>query len=103
MDCNLKGLYESREWRRKNLTGYLAFNDGTELSDSQVRKVVRCALSAGLTKASQLDDNVVKMWLNINSDKPLEKDENGIIKKYVPMNPEYFLKGEEMKKNFKSE
>jgi len=80
MDCNLQGLYNSREWR-KNLHGYLAFNDGTELSDGQVRKVVRCALSAGLTKTSQLDDEVVKMWLNINSDKPLEKDENGIIKK----------------------
>jgi len=30
MDCNLQGLYNSREWR-KNLHGYLAFNDGTEL------------------------------------------------------------------------
>ena len=68
MDCNLEGLYHSREWRRKNLTGYLAFNDGTELSDSQVRKVVRCALSAGLTKASQLDDEVVKQWLNFKSE-----------------------------------
>jgi hypothetical protein len=67
MDCNLKGLYESREWRRKNLTGYLAFNDGTELSDSQVRKVVRCALSAGLTKTSQITDEQAKKWLNLNS------------------------------------
>ena len=65
MDCNLKGLYESREWRRKNLTGYLSFNDGTELSDSQVRKVVRCALSAGLTKSSQISDEQAKQWLNL--------------------------------------
>lgn len=64
MDCNLEGLYHSREWR-KNLHGYLAFNDGTELSDGQVRKVVRCALSAGLTKASQISDEQAKQWLNL--------------------------------------
>ena len=67
MDCNLQGLYNSREWR-KNLHGYLAFNDGTELTDSQVRKVVRFALSAGLTKTSQLDDEQIKKWLNIKSE-----------------------------------
>lgn len=68
MDCNLLGLYESREWRRKNLTGYIVFNDCAELSDGQVRKVVRYALSAELTKTSQLDDEQVKQWLNFKSE-----------------------------------
>ena len=65
MDTNLIGLYQSKEWRRKNLTGFLAFEDGTELSDGQVRKVVRCALSAGLTNASQISDEQAKQWLNL--------------------------------------
>ena len=65
MDCNLVRLSQSKEWRNgKDLSGYLAFNDGTELNDRQVRKVVRFALSAGFTKASQITDEQAKKWLN---------------------------------------
>lgn len=66
MDCNLFGLSQSKEWRNgKDLSGYLAFEDGTELTNRQVRKVVRCALSAGLSKASQITDEQAKKWLNL--------------------------------------
>lgn len=65
MDCDLFGLSQSKEWQRgKDLSGYLAFDDGTELSNRQVRKVVRIAIKNGYRKASQLSDEIVREWLN---------------------------------------
>lgn len=62
------GLSQSKEWQRgKDLSGYLAFDDGTELSDRQVRKVVTLGIAAGYEKLSQIPDEQAKKWLNIKT------------------------------------
>jgi hypothetical protein len=67
MNCNLQGLRNSPHWR-KNLDGYIQFNDGYELRDKDVRKIVNEGIKRGFKTVMEIPDDLAKQWLNFKSE-----------------------------------
>ena len=53
LSCNLRGLKRSKSWR-KNLSGFFELDNGTQLSDSQVRHIVEYGIKNGYETDSNL-------------------------------------------------
>lgn len=63
MDCNLQGLRMSKQWR-KNLRGYITLDDGSDLSDREVRIVVEQGILHGYKTVMQIPETEARKWIN---------------------------------------
>lgn len=65
--CDLKRLRRSY-WDR-DLSGLFCLDDGTELGDGQVRKIVEYAIEHGYRTESDIPESEIKGILGLNDDK----------------------------------
>lgn len=60
--CNLAGL--KRNYWNRNLRGFLCLDDGTELSDAQVRRIVDYGIKHGYKTESDIPESEIAQLLN---------------------------------------
>lgn len=71
--CNLAGL--KRNCWRRNLTGYLCLDDGRELSDAQVRRIVEYGIKNGYRTEADIPKDAIEHLLNSPSTNKKKKEE----------------------------
>lgn len=72
LSCNLKGLKRSKSWR-KNLNGFFELDDGTPLSDSQVRRIVEYGIKNGYETERDIPREEIEKLLDDNNVKEESK------------------------------
>lgn len=60
--CNLAGL--KRNYWHRNLKGFLCLDDGTELSDAQVRRIVEYGIKNGYRTEADIPKDAIAHLLN---------------------------------------
>lgn len=60
--CNLAGL--KRNYWHRNLKGFLCLDDGTELSDAQVRRIVEYGIKNGYKTERDIHESEIAHLLN---------------------------------------
>lgn len=60
--CNLAGL--KRNYWHRNLKGFLRLDDGTELSDAQVRRIVEYGIEHGYKTEQDIPESEIAHILN---------------------------------------
>lgn len=60
--CNLAGL--KRNYWHRNLKGFLCLDDGTELSDAQVRRIVEYGIKHGYKTERDIPESEIAHLLN---------------------------------------
>ena len=60
--CNLAGL--KRNYWRGNLKGFFCLDDGTELSDAQVRRIVEYGIKNGYRTEADIPKDAIARLLN---------------------------------------
>lgn len=72
LSCNLKGLKRSKSWR-KNLSGFFELDNGTPLSDSQVRRIVEYGIKNGYETERDIPGEEIEKLLKDNNIKEESK------------------------------
>ena len=65
LSCSLKGLKRSKSWR-KNLNGFFELDNGTPLSDSQVRHIVEYGIKNGYETERDIPEEEIEKLLKDN-------------------------------------
>lgn len=71
--CNLAGL--KRNYWRRNLTGFFCLDDGRELSDAQVRRIVEYGIKHGYRTEADIPKDAIAHLLNIPATDKKKKEE----------------------------
>lgn len=61
-ECNLAGL--KRNYWHRNLKGFLCLDDGTELSDAQVHRIVEYGIKHGYKTERDIPESEIAHLLN---------------------------------------
>ena len=61
--CNLAGL--KRNYWHRNLKGFLCLDDGTKLSDAQVRRIVEYGIKNGYRTEADIPESEIAHLLNL--------------------------------------
>lgn len=61
--CNLAGL--KRNYWHRNLKGFFCLDDGTELSDAQVRRIVEYGIKNGYRTEADIPKDAIAHLLNL--------------------------------------
>lgn len=64
-ECNLAGL--KRNYWHRNLKGFLCLDDGTELSDAQVRRIVEYGIKNGYKTERDIPESEIAHLLNLQT------------------------------------
>lgn len=71
--CNLAGL--KRNYWRRNLKGFFCLDDGTELSDAQVRRIVEYGIKNGYRTEADIPIDAIAHLLNLPTTDNKKKEE----------------------------
>ena len=70
--CNLAGL--KRNYWHRNLKGFLCLDDGTELSDAQVRRIVEYGIKHGYRTERDIPESEIAHLLNTSTKTKTKKE-----------------------------
>lgn len=71
--CNLAGL--KRNYWCRNLKGFFCLDDGTELSDAQVRRIVEYGIKHGYRTEADIPKDAIAHLLNLPTKKTKKEAE----------------------------